>query len=109
MTEHRPPSTDAHEAHASTGTYLRIAAVLVIITLIEVGVFYVPAFQALLVPILLVLSALKFALVVMFYMHLKFDNRFFTFLFGGPLLLAFAVVIGLLLLFFGALRLRSGG
>jgi cytochrome c oxidase subunit 4 len=98
----------SEQAHATTGTYLRIAAVLVIITLIEVGVFYVPAFQSLLVPILLVLSALKFVLVVMFYMHLKFDSKFFMFLFGGPLLLAFAVVIGLLLLFFGALQLRTG-
>jgi cytochrome c oxidase subunit 4 len=94
--------------HASTGTYLRVAAILVIVTLIEVGVFYVPAFQAVLVPLLLVLSALKFALVVMFYMHLKFDNRFFTFLFGGPLLLAVGVMIGLLFLFFGAVRLRTG-
>jgi len=99
----------SEQAHASTGTYLRIAAVLVIITLIEVGVFYVPVFQGLLVPILLVLSALKFALVVMFYMHLKFDSKFFAFLFGGPLLLALLVVIGLLLLFFGTLQLRSGG
>jgi cytochrome c oxidase subunit 4 len=99
----------SEQAHASTGTYLRIAAVLVIITLIEVGVFYVPVFQGLLVPILLVLSALKFTLVVMFYMHLKFDSKFFAFLFGGPLLLALLVVIGLLLLFFGALQLRSGG
>ncbi len=76
------------QAHATTGTYLRIAAILVMITLIEVGVFYVPAFQAVLVPVLLVLSAVKFTLVVMFYMHLKFDNKFFAFLFGGPLLLA---------------------
>ncbi|MGH7673525.1 MAG: cytochrome C oxidase subunit IV family protein [Gemmatimonadales bacterium] len=94
--------------HATTGTYLRVAAILVIVTLIEVGVFYVPAFQPALVPVLLVLSALKFALVVMFYMHLKFDSRFFTFLFGGPLLLAVGVMIGLLFLFFGAVRLRTG-
>src|ERR1043166_8101073 len=87
-------------AHATTGTYLRIAAILVIITLIEVGVFYVPAFQSVLVPVLLVLSAVKFTLVVMFYMHLKFDNRFFTFLFGGPLLLALAVVVSLLFIFY---------
>jgi len=96
------------QTHATTGTYLRVAAVLVIVTLIEVGIFYVPVFQGILVPLLLVLSALKFALVVMFYMHLKFDNRFFTFLFGGPLLLALGVVIGLLFLFFGAVRLRAG-
>ena len=96
------------DAHATTGTYLRVAAILVMITLIEVGVFYVPAFQVVLVPVLLVLSAVKFALVVMFYMHLKFDNRFFAFLFGGPLLLALAVAVSLLFIFYGALRLRAG-
>ena len=96
------------QAHATTGTYFRVAAILVIITLIEVGVFYVPAFQSALVPVLLVLSAVKFALVVMFYMHLKFDNRFFTFLFGGPLLLGMAVVVGLLFIYYGTVRLRSG-
>jgi cytochrome c oxidase subunit 4 len=95
-------------AHATTGTYLRVAAILVMVTLIEVGVFYVPAFQGILVPVLLVLSAFKFVLVVMFYMHLKSDNRFFTFLFGGPLLLAMGVVIGLLLIFYGTVRLRTG-
>ena len=50
----------------------------------------------------------KFALVVMFYMHLKFDNRFFSFLFGGPLLLALAVVVSLLFIFYGSIRLRTG-
>ena len=106
-------SQQAHEqahtqAHATTGTYLRVAAILVMITIIEVGVFYVPTFQAVLVPVLLVLSAVKFTLVVMFYMHLKFDNRFFSLLFGGPLLLALAVVISLLFIFYGAVRLRTG-
>ena len=97
----------SEQAHATTGTYLRVALILVMITLIEVGVFYVPAFQGVLVPVLLGLSAVKFALVVMFYMHLKFDNRFFTFLFGGPLILALAVAVSLLFIFYGAVRLRS--
>ena len=98
----------SEQAHASTGTYLRVAAILAVVTLIEVGVFYVPAFQGVLVPALLVLSAFKFALVVLFYMHLKFDSRLFAFLFSGPLLLALAVMIGLLFLFFGAVRVRTG-
>ena len=97
--EHRHPTVDV---------YLRVAAALVILTVLEVGVFYVPAFQGVLVPVLLVLSAVKFTLVVMFYMHLKFDNRFFTFLFGGPLLLGIAVVVSLLFIFYGAVRLRTG-
>src|ERR671930_345162 len=46
-------------AHAMTATYLRIAAILVMITLIEVGVFYVPTFQSLLVPILVLFLALN--------------------------------------------------
>jgi len=98
----------SEHAHATTGTYVRVAAILVMITLIEVGVFYVPTFQTVLVPLLLVLSAVKFALVVMFYMHLKFDNRFFAFLFGGPLLLALAVAVSLLFIFYGTVRLRTG-
>lgn len=91
-------------AHPTVGTYLRVFGVLVIVTIIEVGVFYVPAFQGALVPMLLTLSGFKFLLVVMFYMHLKTDSRFFSFLFGAPLLLGVAVVISLMFLF-GVLRI----
>lgn len=91
-------------AHTSTATYIRVFGILFVVTVVEVGVFYVPAFKAILVPLLLSLSALKFALVVMFYMHLKQDSRLFTFIFGGPLLMAAAVMIGLLFLF-GAVTL----
>jgi len=99
-------SPAAEHAHPTAGVYLRVAAVLVILTVIEVGVFYVPAFHPVLVPTLLILSAVKFTLVVMFYMHLKMDSRFFTFLFGGPLLLAFVMTMGLMFLF-GAFVLKK--
>src|SRR5205823_554417 len=59
------------------------------------------------VPVLLVLSAVKFTLVVMFYMHLKADSRVFTFLFGAPLALAAVVMVALLFLLLGALTLRG--
>ncbi|PYP45769.1 MAG: cytochrome C oxidase subunit IV [Gemmatimonadetes bacterium] len=93
--------------HPSADVYLRVGAVLVILTVLEIGVFYVPAFRPVLVPVLLVLSAAKFTLVVMFYMHLKADSRFFTFLFGVPLLLAVGVMVALLFLFLGALTLKG--
>ena len=86
-------------AHPTAGAYLRVAVILAVLTVIEVGVFYVPAFHPVLAPVLLVLSAIKFAIVVMFYMHLKMDSRFFTLVFGGPLLLASGVMLGLLFLF----------
>ena len=92
-------------SHPTAEVYVRVAAVLVILTVLEVGVFYVPAFHPVLVPALLVLSGAKFTLVVMFYMHLKADSKFFTFLFGAPLLLAVGVLVALLFLFFGALKI----
>jgi cytochrome c oxidase subunit IV len=92
--------SDTHDhGHPTAAVYLRIAAILFMLTVVEVGVFYVPTFHPILVPALLTLSAIKFVLVVMFYMHLKMDNRFFTLIFGGPLLLAAAVMIGLMFLF----------
>src|SRR5207245_1146653 len=94
-------------AHPTAGVYLRVAAALVVLTGLEVGVGYVPGAHAVPGPALLVRSAPMLSLVVMFYMHLKADSRFFTFLFGAPLLLATGVLVALLLLFFGALTLRG--
>ena len=44
--------------------------------------------RALFVPTLLIMSALKFAIVVLFYMHLKYDHKLFRALFTGPLIIA---------------------
>lgn len=89
----------ARVSHASVGTYVAIFGVLFVITLVEVGVFYVPALEGVLPPLLIVLSAAKFTLVVMFFMHLKYDHRVFTFLLSWPLFMAFALGIALTLLF----------
>ena len=39
-------------------------------------------------PSLLIMSAVKFAIVVMFYMHLRYDHKLFRVLFTGPLIIA---------------------
>ena len=49
--------------------------------------------------ILAILSIGKFALVVMVYMHLKYETKLFTILFLSGLLLATAVVFALMILF----------
>jgi cytochrome c oxidase subunit 4 len=98
----------AEHQHPSVATYVTVAAVLTVITLVEVGVFYIPTFHPVLAPVLLTLSATKFALVVMFYMHLKSDSRIFTMMFSVPLLIALAVGIALLFLF-GVFTLGGGG
>lgn len=92
-------SSSHEQRHPGVGTYLTIAGVLTIITLVEVGIFYVPAFQNFLAPLLLTLSGTKFVLVVGFYMHLKSDHPLFRVIFTVPLLIAVAVGIALLFLF----------
>ena len=85
--------------HPSIRTYLMVGAVLAVITAVEISVFYVTAFARFLAPTLIVLSTAKFSLVVMFFMHLRFDHRIFRWLFVGPLALAVGVVLVLMALF----------
>ena len=75
---------EEHE-HPTWGTYKYIAIILTVITVIEVWVYYIPAFVATkaFIPTLLIMSAVKFAIVVLFYMHLKYDHKLFRALFTG--------------------------
>src|SRR5512134_2285291 len=99
MTEQgHPPGPEGHP-HPGAKEYLAIAVVLTVITAVEVAIFYVPQLRPVLVPSLLVLSALKFSLVAMFYMHLKFDHRLFSWLFVVPMVIAAAVIVALMKLF----------
>jgi len=85
--------------HPGAKEYLAIAVILTVITAVEVAIFYVPQMKPVLVPSLLTLSALKFSLVAMFYMHLKFDHRLFSWLFVVPMAIAAAVIVALMKLF----------
>ena len=93
----------AHGAHAhpTWKQYKWVALILTVITGVEVWVYYVPSFVAspAFVPILLIMSAAKFAIVVLFYMHLKYDHKLFKALFTGPLMIAMATLVSLLFLF----------
>jgi cytochrome c oxidase subunit 4 len=109
------PSHDAQgnasaleHAHPDWNTYKWVALILTLITAAEVWIYYIPSFTAtnLFVPTLLVLSAIKFSIVVMFYMHLKYDAKVFRALFLAPLVLAAFIIVGLLFLF-GHLKISA--
>jgi cytochrome c oxidase subunit 4 len=87
--------------HPTWATYLKVAFVLTLITAVEVWVYYIPTFVAsrAFVPSLLIMSAIKFVTVVLFYMHLRYDHKLFKVLFAGPLLIAALTILGLMLLF----------
>jgi cytochrome c oxidase subunit 4 len=90
---------EAHH-HPTPRQYVQIAVLLAVLTGIEVGLFYTESiFGNLVVPALLVLAALKFGLVVGYYMHLKYEKRFLTRLFGGGFVLALMVYAVVLVAF----------
>jgi len=85
---------DAH-APASVTTYLKVALLLTIITALEVGVIYIRRLTPILIPLLVVMASAKFALVVMFFMHLRYDSRALSALFLGALTVALGIAIAL--------------
>ena len=86
--------------HPSPAKYIQIAVILTLITAFEVAIYYVDAISnGAFIAIFLSMSAVKFLIVAMFYMHLKFDNRVFTWLFIAGLVLATGILITLGVLF----------
>ncbi len=101
---------DHDHDHPGPAVYVKIGIILFILTALEVAVYEVgynhadAGFGAVLhpvvVPVLLLLSACKFALVAMFYMHLKSDSRLFSGVFVFPLVIAAVIICALVALFF---------
>jgi len=87
--------------HPSEFKYVKIAAFLALITVVEVAIYYIQWFHdaGTLVPTLIVLSAVKFYTVVAYFMHLKFDHKLLSFWMVFGLFLGAVIVITLMLLF----------
>lgn len=72
-----PPTAVAarERPHPGPREYVKIAVALAVVTLLEVAIYYIDFLRPALVPLLLIFSGIKFALVVLWFMHLKFDDR----------------------------------
>jgi len=100
MAESHAAAPHAEGGHASVKTYISVAIALGIITSVEVATLYIPGIpNTFLVSSLLVMSAVKFFLVVGFFMHLKYDSGIMRALFVGPLVIAIAIILALMALF----------
>lgn len=87
------PVTESHAGHTSRdGAYLVVFICLALLTLVELVVTYVGAIK---VPLLLVLAATKATLVVMFYMHLRWERRIYPLAFTAPVIAAVLVAVAL--------------
>ena len=84
---HAEPGHDGEHGehdHVSDNKYIVIAVILAVITAAEVAASYIdlgPIF----IPLLLFMMAVKFFIVASFFMHLRFDNRIFTWFFYSGL------------------------
>ena len=93
---------DADQPQYSTHSdllYVKVAAVLVVLTAIEIYASYADYLDKAFLPLMLGLMVTKFLLVVLFFMHLRWDSKLFGRLFWAGALLAVAVYVGALATF----------
>jgi cytochrome c oxidase subunit 4 len=107
---HDAQHADQHgHEHPSQKQYIQIAILLAVITGIEVLIYYIEAIADFLVPALLILSLIKFVIVVGYFMHLKFDSKMLTWMFVFGMIISVAVFIGLWLMqHYGAVTQFTG-
>ena len=74
----------------SNAGYVKIALILAAITALEVATYYVD-FGPLFMPAFMIMMVVKFVVVVSYFIHLKFDNKLFTWVFYAGLFLAIGV------------------
>jgi cytochrome c oxidase subunit IV len=102
-------SSESHEVahdqatHPGTRAYWGIFVILFVLTAVEVALYFAEerhwVARGFAMPSLIILSTIKFVLVVQWYMHLKFDHKAFTGMFIFPLMLGGLVIGSLFLLY----------
>ncbi len=86
---HEETVTGTGHAHPTDRSYVGIALILALITAAEVATYYLEdELGSVLVPVLLVMMVVKFAMVAGWFMHLRFDSRLFRRLFVAGMVLA---------------------
>ncbi len=89
--------------HPGVGEYIRIALILAVATAAEVSLYYLTALpDGIIVALLMFFMIVKFGLVALWFMHLRFDSRVFRRLFVTGIVLAVAIY-GIVLFSFRAL------
>ena len=88
-----------HAGHPTDLLYIKVAAILAILTGVEVFTYFksVFSFGRVLMPMLIVLMGVKFYLIAAYFMHLKFEQKILRRAFTTGIVLAtFVYVIALL-------------
>jgi cytochrome c oxidase subunit 4 len=94
-----PAEAEELSHHPEPRQYVAVAIVLAVVTAAEVAIYYISALEDLIVPFLLAFSLVKFILVALWFMHLRFDSRLFRRLFVTGIVLALAIFAVVLVFF----------
>jgi cytochrome c oxidase subunit IV len=104
--EAEAPLPEEDRTHPGPRQYIQIAVVLAAVTLLEVAAYYaeIGSFgfefpRTALIFLLIVLMVIKFALVALWFMHLRFDSPIYMRFFMSGLVLAASVFLFVLLMF----------
>lgn len=91
----------ADHAHGHFGfrEAINIAIILAVITFLETMTYFVDIPLSIEEPAIIIMMIAKFAIVVAYFMHLKFENKLFTYLFVAGLVLAVLVYVATLMTF----------
>jgi len=87
------PEPGVEEHYPSEWQYIKVALLLFAITMAEVGIYYISGAAHAIVTLMLFMMIAKFALVALFFMHLRFDSKLFRRLFVTGIILAVAVYL----------------
>ncbi len=91
---------DEHGHGLTDAGYVKIALFLAIVTAAEVAMSYTIDFWGpLFLPVLIAMMLVKFFVVILFFMHLRFDNRLFSIMFYLGMILAIGVYVVMLFSF----------
>jgi cytochrome c oxidase subunit IV len=83
---------DGGHDHPGEAVYIKVAAILTAVTISEVAIYYIHAVRGILVPALIILSVGKFIAVIMYFMHLKFDDKRLLAIFVAAMFITLSVV-----------------
>lgn len=104
MADESQHGVDTVEIHGlEPSRYIQLGVLLAVITVVELGASLWVDLGDALIPVLIVLSAVKFVLVVAYFMHLRFEPILLTRLFIASFTLGTCVLLALITLFWGDL------
>ena len=99
-TEHDTPGTHEAHDHPTDATFIKVAIFLAIVTALETSTYWWPeALHTVAMVTLLVLMTIKFFVILLWFMHLKFDSKLFSLMFYIGLVLAVGCYMVALLTF----------